>query len=79
MSRGSRPGSPPEIGSPISKPSPKPSGPRDVFESNFPVDRIGSTYVTLRNAFKRLAKDHSADEKMTLFSGTATQVYRIAI
>ena len=50
---------------------------RGMFESNFPVDRFGSTYVTLWNAFKRLAKDYSADEKTALFSGTASKIYRV--
>jgi predicted TIM-barrel fold metal-dependent hydrolase len=50
---------------------------RGMFESNFPVDRFGSTYVTLWNAFKRLAKNYSADEKTALFSGTASKVYRV--
>jgi predicted TIM-barrel fold metal-dependent hydrolase len=52
---------------------------RGMFESNFPVDRFGSTYVTLWNAFKRLAKNYSPDEKTALFSGTAARVYRIAV
>jgi predicted TIM-barrel fold metal-dependent hydrolase len=52
---------------------------RGMFESNFPVDRFGSTYVTLWNAFKRLAKNYSADEKTALFSGTASKVYRVAL
>jgi predicted TIM-barrel fold metal-dependent hydrolase len=50
---------------------------RGMFESNFPVDRFGSTYVTLWNAFKRIAKGYSADEKTALFSGTASKVYRV--
>jgi hypothetical protein len=48
-----------------------------MFESNSPVDRFGCDYVALWNAFKRLATAYSADEKMALFSGTATRVYRI--
>ena len=52
---------------------------RCMFESNFPVDRFGCTYASLWNAFKRLAKDASADEKTALFSGTAKRVYRAAI
>ena len=44
---------------------------RCMFESNFPVDRFGATYTALWNAFKRIAKDYSADEKTALFSGTA--------
>jgi len=51
---------------------------RGMFESNFPVDRFGSTYVTLWNAFKRIAADWSAADKTALFSGTAARVYRIA-
>jgi predicted TIM-barrel fold metal-dependent hydrolase len=50
---------------------------RGMFESNFPVDRFGSTYVTLWNAFKRISKDYSANEKTALFSGTASKVYRV--
>ncbi len=52
---------------------------RGMFESNFPVDRFGSDYVSLWNAFKRLAANYSADEKTALFSGTAARVYRIAV
>jgi predicted TIM-barrel fold metal-dependent hydrolase len=52
---------------------------RCMFESNFPVDRFGATYAALWNAFKRLAKDFSADEKAALFSGTAKRVYRLTI
>ncbi len=52
---------------------------RCMFESNFPVDRFGCDYASLWNAFKRLAKDYSADEKTALFGGTAKRVYRVAI
>jgi len=52
---------------------------RGMFESNFPVDRFGSDYLTLWNAFKRLAKGYSADEKTALFSGTAKKVYRLSL
>ncbi|HEY8618061.1 amidohydrolase family protein [Phenylobacterium sp.] len=50
---------------------------RCMFESNFPVDMGACDYRTLWNAFKRLADGASADEKTALFSGTATQVYRL--
>jgi len=50
---------------------------RGMFESNFPVDRFGSTYVTLWNAFKRIAASYSAAEKTALFSGTASRFYRV--
>jgi predicted TIM-barrel fold metal-dependent hydrolase len=52
---------------------------RCMFESNFPVDRFGCDYVSLWNAFKRIAKNYSADEKTALFSGTAKKVYRVNI
>jgi predicted TIM-barrel fold metal-dependent hydrolase len=52
---------------------------RCMFESNFPVDRFGATYVALWNAFKRIAKNYSADEKTALFSGTASRVYRVKL
>ncbi len=50
---------------------------RCMFESNFPVDRFGCDYVSLWNAFKRIAKDYSASDKTALFSGTAKRVYRV--
>jgi len=52
---------------------------RCMFESNFPVDRFGASYAALWNAFKRLAKSYSADEKTALFSGTAKRVYRLNV
>jgi len=52
---------------------------RCMFESNFPVDMGSCSYATLWNAFKRIAKGCSADEKAALFSGTATKTYRLAI
>jgi len=52
---------------------------RCMFESNFPVDRGAADYVTLWNAFKRLAAGYSADEKAALFRGAATQVYRLEL
>lgn len=50
---------------------------RCMFESNFPVDMVTSTYAVLWNAFKRLAAGASADEKAALFAGTAQRVYRL--
>ena len=50
---------------------------RAMFESNYPVDRWGASYAVLWNAFKRLARSHSADEKRALFSGTAARIYGI--
>lgn len=50
---------------------------RCMFESNFPVDIGSCTYDVLWNAFKVLARGASAEEKTALFSGTATEVYRL--
>ena len=50
---------------------------RCMFESNFPVDRFGADYVTLWNAFKRIAAGASASEKADLFAGTAARFYRL--
>jgi L-fuconolactonase len=51
---------------------------RCMFESNFPVQRVWSSYQVVWNAFKRLAAGASAVEKADLFAGTATRAYRIA-
>jgi L-fuconolactonase len=50
---------------------------RCMFESNFPVEKVGSGYAVLWNAFKRIAADASADERRALFSGSARRVYRL--
>jgi L-fuconolactonase len=50
---------------------------RCMFESNFPVDRASCDYVTLWNAFKRIAADASASdaELRALFHDTAHRTY----
>ena len=50
---------------------------RCMFESNFPVDKMGIGYRALWNAFKRIVASASADEKHDLFAGTATRAYRL--
>jgi predicted TIM-barrel fold metal-dependent hydrolase len=50
---------------------------RCMFESNFPVEKVGTGSAVLWNAFKRIAAGASADEKRALFSGTARRVYRL--
>lgn len=47
------------------------------FESNFPVEKMGTGYAVLWNAFKRITAGCSDDEKRALFSGTAKRFYRI--
>jgi predicted TIM-barrel fold metal-dependent hydrolase len=51
---------------------------RCMFESNFPVEKMGIGYAALWNALKRIAADASDDEKSDLFSGTARRAYRLA-
>src|SRR5262245_3076261 len=50
---------------------------RCMFESNFPVDKMSCSYVTLWNAFKKIAASASPAEKADLFHGTAARVYRL--
>jgi L-fuconolactonase len=50
---------------------------RCMFESNFPVDKMGIGYAALWNAFKRIAAGASPDEKADLFAGTAQRAYRL--
>ena len=50
---------------------------RCMFESNFPPDKVSSSYNVLFNAFKRLSKGYSDSERAALFHDTATKVYRI--
>jgi len=51
---------------------------RCMFESNFPVDKVSYSYNVLYNAFKRLSKCYSSDERAAMFHDTAVSVYRIA-
>jgi predicted TIM-barrel fold metal-dependent hydrolase len=50
---------------------------RCMFESNFPVEKMGIGYAALWNAFKRIAAGASADEKLALFHDTARRAYRL--
>jgi L-fuconolactonase len=52
---------------------------RAMFESNFPVDKGSYGYGVFWNACKRLAGAASAAEKKSLFSGTASKVYRLGL
>jgi predicted TIM-barrel fold metal-dependent hydrolase len=48
---------------------------RCMFESNFPVEKMGVGYGTLWNAFKRIAQGASEAEKRALFAGSAKRIY----
>jgi predicted TIM-barrel fold metal-dependent hydrolase len=52
---------------------------RCMFESNFPPDKGQCSYQVIFNAFKRIAAPYSKAEKTALFSGTATEFYRLKL
>lgn len=52
---------------------------RCMFESNYPVDYGSGAYGTIWNAFKRITAGYSPGEQMTLFAGTAADVYRLKV
>jgi predicted TIM-barrel fold metal-dependent hydrolase len=52
---------------------------RCMFESNFPVEKMGTNWLILWNAFKRIAAGASEAEKLALFSGTARRAYRLDV
>jgi len=52
---------------------------RCMFESNFPVDKVSCSYTVLWNAFKRITRAASPQEKAALFHDTAARVYRLRV
>jgi L-fuconolactonase len=52
---------------------------RSMFESNFPVDIGACDYPTLWNAFKRITAGYSPADKAALYSGAATEFYRLQL
>jgi predicted TIM-barrel fold metal-dependent hydrolase len=52
---------------------------RCMFESNFPTESGSCNYATLWNAFKRVTRNASADEKTLLYRDVAARVYRLEI
>ena len=50
---------------------------RCMFESNFPVEKMGIGWATLWNTFKRIAAGASTEEKIALLSATARRTYRL--
>lgn len=50
---------------------------RCMFESNFPVEKMGTGYTVFWNAMKRIVGEASANEKQALFSDTACRAYRL--
>lgn len=50
---------------------------RCMFASNFPVDKLYSSFDALYGAFTRIVSDFSMGEQRKLFSNTALAAYRI--
>jgi predicted TIM-barrel fold metal-dependent hydrolase len=50
---------------------------RVVFGTNWPVDRMYSSYPDLINAYAAIIADFSADEKRAMFSRNAERLFRI--
>ena len=50
---------------------------RCMFASNFPVDKLFSSYDDIFNAFKTITKDFSAEERRAMFHDNAATFYRI--
>ncbi|HTO10888.1 MAG TPA: amidohydrolase family protein [Candidatus Binatia bacterium] len=48
---------------------------RCMFESNFPVDKVSTSYRVLWNSFKLITTKFSAADKAALFHDTAVRVY----
>jgi predicted TIM-barrel fold metal-dependent hydrolase len=48
-----------------------------MFASNFPVDKLFSSYDDVFNAFKEITRDFSAQERAALFHDNAERVYRL--
>jgi predicted TIM-barrel fold metal-dependent hydrolase len=50
---------------------------RCMFASNFPVDKLFSSYDTLYMAYKDITKDFSRSERLKLFHDNAQRFYRL--
>ncbi|MBM3948050.1 MAG: hypothetical protein FJ312_02175 [SAR202 cluster bacterium] len=50
---------------------------RCIFATNWPVDKLFSTYDALIDAYARIIADFTPDEKMDMFSRNALSLYRI--
>lgn len=50
---------------------------RCMFASNFPVDKLFSTYDAIFDAFKDITADYSQTERKALFHDNAERIYRL--
>ena len=50
---------------------------RIVFGSNWPLDRMFSSYPDVINAYAEIISGFSRDEQVKMFSGNAERIFRI--
>ncbi len=50
---------------------------RCLYESNFPVEKLGTSYAVLLNVFKRILSSFSEDERQAFFAGNASRIYKL--
>ena len=50
---------------------------RTFFGTNWPVDRLYSSYSDVLGAYEQIIGDFSEDEQRALFSGNAERVFRV--
>ena len=50
---------------------------RSFFATNWPVDRLFSSYGDVLDAYERLISDFREDEQRALFSGNARRIFRL--
>ena len=50
---------------------------RCLFGSNFPIEKLWTSYRDLVNAHRAAAASLRADQRDAIFAGTATRVYRL--
>ncbi len=50
---------------------------RVVFGTNWPVDRMFSSYPDLVNAYAKIISGFTGDEQLTMFSRNAEKLFRI--
>jgi len=48
-----------------------------MFESNFPVDKQSVSYHVIWNAFKKISKDYTEEDKEYLFLKSAENFYSL--
>ena len=51
---------------------------RVVFGTNWPVDRMFSSYPDIVNAYAKIIAGFSRDEQLKMFSGNAERVFQIS-